>query len=235
MNFFQRLQGIFFNPLETLKALSEKPAWVDVLVFLLIIVSLYSFIIIPYQNKDSLQTWKSNVKLQERLGDESYKRTIERLENPPEWLRYTQSFLMIPFSIFISFLFSSLIILGLGRLFSTEGKYVLVLAAFLHAQLIDKLLGNGLRLTLVLIRKSTMQTSTSLALFFPRLEVSSLAYVILGQFDFFQIWLFGILCYGLSSIFKIELKKALLLSYGFWLLKSIFNIAITLPFLRLMG
>jgi len=38
--------------------------------------------------------------------------------------------------------------------------------------------------------------------------------------------MFGILAFGLSSIFKIELKKAMFLSYGFWILKSLIYIAL---------
>jgi hypothetical protein len=58
------------------------------------------------------------------------------------------------------------------------------------------------------------------------MEVASPAYIVLGQIDFFQLWMFGILAFGLSSIFKIELKKAMFLSYGFWLLKSLIYIAL---------
>jgi hypothetical protein len=73
-----------------------------------------------------------------------------------------------------------------------------------------------------------METSTGLALFFPRLEVTSTAFIILTNIDFFQLWMFGIFSYGLASIFKIELKKALFISYGFWLLKTLLYIAIGL-------
>jgi hypothetical protein len=34
--------------------------------------------------------------------------------------------------------------------------------------------------------------------------------------------------YGLSAVFKIDLKKALILSYSFWFLKSLGNIALAL-------
>lgn len=73
-----------------------------------------------------------------------------------------------------------------------------------------------------------MQTSTSLALFFPKMEVTSTSYLMLAQVDVFQLWLFGILAFGLASIFKIELKKALFLSYGLWFLKALVNIGIGL-------
>jgi hypothetical protein len=60
------------------------------------------------------------------------------------------------------------------------------------------------------------------------MEITSPSYVILAQFDFFQLWMFGILAFGLAAIFKIELKKALFVSYGFWTLKAAFTVALSL-------
>ena len=231
MNFFQRFQGIFFSPQPTLKGISEKPVWVDALILLFVLMGLFSFLTAPYMQKDSLQIMKGNIRMQERLGEENYNRMIERLENPSQSMVILQTFGIIPISFLVGLLFSSLIILVMGRFTSTEGKYVQVFSVLLHANIIDKILGNALRLILIFTRKSVMQTTTSLALFFPRLEVTSSAYIVLTQFDFFQLWMFGILGFGLSHIFKIELKKALVISYAFWLLKSLLYIA--LGFIRM--
>lgn len=234
MSFFQRFQGVFFNPQLTLKGISEKPVWIDALILLLILIGLFSFLTAPYLQKDSLQIMKGNIKMQERLGEENFNRMIERLENPSQPMVVLQSFIIIPISFLVGLLFSSLIILVMGRFTSTEGKYIQVFSALLHANFIDKFLGNALRLILIVMRKSVMQTTTSLALFFPRLEVTSSSYLILTQIDFFQLWLFGIFGFGLSHIFKIELKKALVISYLFWLLKSLLYIALGLIRLRYM-
>lgn len=234
MNFFQRLQGIFFSPQPTLKGISEKPVWVDALIVLLVLIGLFSFLTAPYLQKDSLQIMKGNIRMQERLGEENFNRMIERLENPSQSMVILQTFGIIPISFLVGLLFSSLIILVMGRFTSTEGKYVQVFSVLLHANFIDKILGNALRLILIFTRKSVMQTTTSLALFFPRLEVTSSAYLVLTQLDFFQLWLFGILGFGLSHVFKIELKKALVISYTFWLLKSLLYIALGLIRMRYM-
>lgn len=235
MNLFNRLQGIFFNPKLTFKAISEKPVWVDALIILLIAWVLFNFIIAPYAQKDQLQILKNNVKLQERLGEERFNQMIERVENPSQTSIILRNLVLNPGGLLIGFLFSSLIILAIGRMFSTEGNYKQIFSAMLHANFIDKILGNALHLVLILTRKSVMQTTTSLAFLFPKLEVTSPAYIVLSQVDFFQLWLFGILGYGLSSIFKIELKKALILSYTFWVLKSLLYIALGLLGTKFMG
>ncbi len=227
MDLFNRLQGIFFNPKVTLKAISEKPIWISALIILLIAWALFNYITTPYLQKDTLQLLQSSDKLQERMGEDRFNSMIERTENPSTTSVLISNFLTKPGALLVGFLFSSLIIFAMSRMFSTEGKYKQVLAAVLHANFIDKILGNALRLVLILTRKSFMQTTTSLALFFPKLEVTSSAFIILSQVDFFQLWLFGVLGYGLAAIFKIELRKGLILSYSFWALKSLFNIAIS--------
>jgi len=232
MDLFNRLQGIFFNPKVTLKAISEKPIWIDALIILLIAWALFNYITTPYLQKDTLQLLQSSDKLQERMGEDRFNEMIKRTKNPTKASILLSNLLYKPGGLLVGFLFSSLIILAISRMFSTEGNYKQVLSAVLHANFIDKILGNALRLVLILTRKSFMQTTTSLALFFPKLEVTSPAFIILSQVDFFQLWLFGVLGYGLSSIFKIELKKALILSYSFWVLKSLLYIAYGLITIR---
>lgn len=232
MDLFNRLQGIFFNPKVTLKAISGKPIWIDVLIILLIAWALFNYITTPYLQKDTLQLLQSSDKLQERMGEDRFNEMIKRTKNPTKASILLSNLLFKPGGLLVGFLFSSLIILAISRMFSTEGNYKQVLAAILHANFIDKILGNALRLVLILTRKSFMQTTTSLALFFPKLEVTSPTFIILSQVDFFQLWLFGVLGYGLSSIFKIELKKALILSYSFWVLKSLLYIVYGLIAIR---
>jgi len=164
--------------------------------------------------------------LKQRMGETRYNEYLEKLESAPKSGIIIRNVVAGPAMSLIGLLFSSLIIMILGRFVSSQGKYVQIVSAVIHASFVDKLLGNAVRFLLISAKKSVMQTSTSLALLFPRMEVTSPAYVVLGQIDFFQLWMFGILAFGLSSIFKIELKKAMFLSYSFWLLKSLIYIAL---------
>jgi hypothetical protein len=235
MKLFNRLQGILFNPKVTLKAISEKPIWIDALIILLIAWALFNYITTPYLQKDTLQLLQNSDKLQERMGEDRFNEMINRTKNPTKASVLLSNLLFKPGGLLVGFLFSSLIIFAISRMFSTEGNYKQVLAAVLHANFIDKILGNALRLVLILTRKSFMQTTTSLVLFFPKLEMTSPAFIILSQVDFFQLWLFGVLGYGLSSIFKFELKKALIISYSFWVLKSLLYIVYGLIAIRFIA
>jgi hypothetical protein len=232
MNFFKRLEGVFSNPKQTLTALAERPVWVDVLIILLVATIAYSFLTAPYQQNDSQQLMKENAaSLKQKYGEARYNQMIE----PPSKTRQMiQTFGFVPVTFLLFFLFRSLILLMMGRIVSTQGTFKQVASVYIHASVVDDLLGNAVRLALALTTKSVMKTSASLAIFFPKLEVTSTAYMALVQVDFFQLWLFGILAYGLSAVFKTDLKKCLFISYGFWFIKALVNIGIGTLFMSFL-
>lgn len=231
MSLIRRLEGVFFDPKTVFPALAERPVWIDALVVLLVALIAFNLIIAPYMQKDQLALTKDSTALRERMGEDAYAKRIALMENPSTAMRVIQTFVATPLFFLAALLLQSFLLLVLGRLFSTQGTYVQVLSVLVHASLIDKLLGNAVRLVLALTRGSVMQISTGLALLFPRLEVTSTLYIILAQVDLFQLWLFGVLAFGLAAVFKISMRKALALSYGIWLLKALTTIAIGLIFM----
>lgn len=224
MSLLKRLPGVFFEPRPTFEGVAARPVWIDALVVVLLALIAFNLVVAPLLQKDQLSLLKDNAALRERMGEDSYAKMIERTEHPSPAGRIVQTFVITPLYYLVAILLQSLFLLVLGRFMSTQGAYVQVLAALVHASFIDKLLGNAVRLVLGLTRGSLMQTSTGLALLFPNLEVTSTAYIVLAQFDLFQLWMFGVLAFGLAAIFKVTLKKALVLSYGLWFLKALVNI-----------
>ncbi|MBD3413601.1 MAG: hypothetical protein GF421_04115 [Candidatus Aminicenantes bacterium] len=235
MNLINRIQGVFFNPQETFASVAKNAPWKDVLIVVLIAASLFTIFVQPYSQQDSINTFKNNLELKERIGEERFNQMLDRMQNPSKIQVLLQSFVFTPLVVLLGFLLSAAVIMVLGRLTSTEGRYAQIFSTFLHASLIDKILGAGVRLLMIITSKSYMGTTTSMALLFPKLEALSLEFVVLSQIDFFQLWMFGVLSYGLSSVFNIKLKKALFISYGFWLLKSLLNIGIGVLSLSFMG
>jgi len=235
MNLLRRLNDVFFEPRKIMLRIAERPVWADVLIFLLVIWIIYAYLVAPFSQKDSLALMKDNVRLKELLGEERYQQRLQQLENPSPQTRFLNIFVLSPLLFLAGLFLTSLFLFILGKIFSPQGRYVQVLACVLHANIIDKFLGNAVRLGLIFLKKSVFQTSTSLTLFFPRLSYTSPAYVILSQIDFFQLWLFGVLSFGLAAIFKISPRKALVISYSFWFLKSLLYIAVGLINLRYMS
>jgi Yip1 domain len=226
MSFFKRVEGVFFGPGPMFRSLAEKPVWFDALIILLLLLAVFAAVVAPYSQSDQLRMFKDNTRLKERMGETRYAELIARIENASPSGTVAKGVVLGTAMGAIGLLFSSLVLLILGRFVSAQGNYISVVAAVVHASFIDKLLGNAVRAFLIVTRKSVMQTSTSLAMLFPKIEMTSPAYVILGQIDLFQIWMFGVLAVGLSAVFKIDLRKSLFISYGFWLLKSVIYVAL---------
>jgi hypothetical protein len=232
MNFINRFLGTFLDPGKTFRAIASKPIWVDALIVLLVVIVLYNFLVAPIMQKDSLKLWEDNAaKLKDKWGEERYNQALERIKSGS---RLLSAGVIVPVTYLIGLLFSALIVLGMCRLVSTQGSYLQVFSLLVHASFVDKILGNAIRLLLILSRKTAIETSTGLAIFFPTLEITSPAYIILSQVDFFQLWLFGIFGLGLAYAFKFDLKKGLFISYTFWVLKSLLAIGLGLLQLRLL-
>ncbi len=226
MSFFKRVEGVFFGPTPVFRSLAEKPVWVDALVIILLLLALFAAVVAPFTQSDQIKLFKDNTKLKERMGETRFNELIARLESAPTSGAVMKGVIWGTALGAIGLLFSALVLLIFGRFVSSQGNYIAVLAAVVHASFIDKLLGNAVRTLLIVTRKSVMQTSTSLAMIFPKLELTSPLYTILGQIDLFQIWMFGVLAVGLSAVFKVDLRKALVISFGFWLLKCAVFIAL---------
>ena len=226
MSFFDRFQGVFFNPQPVFKGLAEKPVWKDALIVLLIVMAAFSYLTAPISQKDALNAFKDNVKLQDKMGKEAFDKMIQGMENPSTTGLILRSAVLNPILMLVGWLIAGGLILVLGRMFSTEGAFLPIFAAVLHANFIDKILGTVVRLLLIMTRHSVMQTSTSLALLFPAADFTSTSFIVLSQFDFFQLWMFGVLGLGLAQIFKVSVAKGMTISYGFWALKSVIFIAL---------
>lgn len=221
MGFFNRFQGVFFNPKPTFQAVADKPVWVDALVLLIIVSALFAYVSAPFAYQDSLKAFKDNVKLQDQMGKERFDQMIRGMEHPTTAMILGRNVGLGAVLQVFGFLLAGLVLLILGRMFSTEGSFALIFAALLHANFIDKVLGSAVKLALILMRKSVMQTTTSLALLAPGADIMSPAFIILGQFDVFSLWKFGVLGLGLSAALEISVKKGLVISYLYWLLQSL--------------
>jgi hypothetical protein len=170
-------------------------------------------------------------RLKDKWGETGYAAALERIEDQS---RSLAAFLVTPLTFLVGLLFSALIVLGVGRLITTQGNYLNVFSSLLHASLVDKLLGNGLRLFLISGRNSVLQTSTGLPALFPRLDVMSTTYSLLSQVDLFQIWTFCLFGIGLAASFRIGLKKGLVISFAFWLFKSLLTAALIILRTRML-
>lgn len=201
MNFFSRFFGIHFRPGKTCQFLAKKPVWIDILILLLVAILAFTYFLVPYT------------------------RMLEGIANPTRTAILLRAVLWTHLYL-LGFLVSSLVLLIFSRMISKGGNYSQVFSVYMHANIIDKILGNAVRLILLFSHKTLFKATTSIAAFFPDLDINSLGYAVAIQFDIFQLWLFAVLSLGLAAIFKMKITKAILISYGFWFLKALLNIGL---------
>jgi len=205
-----RIQGVFFEPRATLRAVAAKPLWLDVLAVTLVALAAYTAFIMPYASREALSHFQSDGQ------------PPPDLSRMPKWLLVIPVFIGL-FSIAAVVFISSGILYLAGRLFSPRGEFKQVLAVYLHAGLVDGLLGNAVRLTVALLNKTALVV-TGPALFVPGLPPRSFLFLALGPFDFFRLWMFGIMAFGLAAVFEVDEKKALLVSFLAWLALSAMSV-----------
>ncbi|MGB4703829.1 MAG: hypothetical protein WBI18_01940 [Candidatus Saccharicenans sp.] len=242
MNLWQRITGIFVSPRETFSWLAEKPIWLDAMIIVLVASLIYGFLVAPFSARDQFEITSNSPKMKEflrqRMGEDGFNKYMERIQKEaetPSAAVKIRSGLSVGIMALIAVFIQAILLLIIARLItgSTLGNYRQLLSALFHASFINAIAGNALRFVLVSVKQSVYKISTGLAVFFPKLEFTSATYIILNNIDFFQLWMFGILGYALSAIFKVDLKKSLVTAYLFWVLKTAVNIALTLFSLRL--
>jgi hypothetical protein len=212
MNLPARIQGVFFEPRATLRAVAAKPLWLDVLAVTLVALAVYTVLVMPYASREALSHFQADG------------------QPPPDLSRMPKWLLVIPvviglFSMTAIVFLSSGVLYLAGRLFSPRGEFKQVLAVYLHAGLADCLLGNAVRLTVALLNKTALVV-TGPALFFPGIDPRSFLFLALGPFDFFRLWMFGIMAFGLAAVFEVDEKKALLISFLAWLFLSAISVGL---------
>lgn len=237
MNLGQRFIGVFTDPRETFTWLAEKPVWIEIMAIVLVATFIFGFLIAPFSAKDQGELIDNSPKmkqmLRERMGEEAYTKYMEKMNKETQTTSTSfrvQSGLTVGLTSLLALFIQSILLLVFGRLVSgsIHGNYRQLLSAMFHASLINTVPGNALRYILITAKQSVYKISTGLAAFFPRLEYTSTPFIILNNIDFFQLWMFGVLGYALSAIFKVDLKKSLITSYLFWALKTVIQIAWTI-------
>lgn len=225
MSLGNRLLGSILDPRKTMAAVAAKPKALDALAVVLVVIAVLALVAAPYGQRDQLKAMKDNPKMKERLGEERYEAMVWDLENPSPARRFLFPFIGAPLVQLLGFLIAAVVLLILGRLVSTEGTFQAVFAVLITANAIDKILGGAVRTLLYVLRGSVAEASTSLALLVPGAALTSPATIILGQFDFFQLWMYAVIGLGLAFVLKVPAKKGWALAYGFWAAKSVVFVA----------
>jgi hypothetical protein len=206
----KRILNLYFSPVETFKAVNEKPDWIvpislSIVVILIMTTLAMPGIIIPDQMK--------RIEEMERLPEEAKAIQLERLQGALPYITTPVS--IIIFSFILLFLQSGifvLVFLILGN--RTNFKKMLAVVSYSYLTGIPEII---LKVVLMFVKK-TARVYTSLVLVFPNLDVKSPLFKVLSRLDIFMIWHLALIALGCSIIYGVSRKKSFGIIFGLWAL-----------------
>jgi hypothetical protein len=206
----KRILNLYFSPVETFKAVNEKPDWIVPILLTIVVIIIMTLIaspkiIIPEQIK--------HIQEMERLPEEAREARIEHLQGILPYV--TTPIGIIIFSFILLFLQSSIFMVAFLILGNRTGfKKILAVVSYSYLVGIPESI---LKTSLMMIRK-TIYVYTSLVLLFPNLDMKSPLFKVLSRLDIFMIWHLSLIGLGFSIIYGVDRKRSLTIVFGLWFL-----------------
>ncbi len=213
MGVFQRIVGIFFQPVKVFDYLRQKPDIIVPLVLILVITAVVSNLVVDIAVNDQIRLIEQN----ENIPDNQKDLIIDRMEasrHGATGFLYTSIFPVI--TTFIVVVLISLIFWGIGNfILGGSARFKQVFSVYLYAYLIVALLGSAIKVPLVLYQK-TIHVQTSLALLLPASQSKTILYNLLANFDVFTIWFLFVFGIGLATLYRFSQTTGLVAVFSTW-------------------
>jgi hypothetical protein len=220
--------GVIGNPAQTIARVMEKKRWQAALAVILLVAAVCTFLIYPISKADQARLIRDS-DMAEKLSDEQ----LAGLDQYTPTGRIFGALVPIVFS-GLAIVLAAFFIYLFYKVAGSEGLYVNYFSGVVHASLLDMVLGGILKCVLVMIKQTTM-VHTGLTLFFPGLEIRSLPFIALSQFDFFSLWYLAALALGIAAYARISPKKSIFIAVLYFLFKSIVFIGFSYIMMKITG
>lgn len=220
--------GVIGNPAQTIGKIMEKKRWQAVLAAILLLTAIATFLTYPITKVEQAKFIRDS-----EMADKFSEEQLANLDKFTPSQRLTGAMfslvvtgLMLVVAAFFVYLFF--------KVAGSEGNYVHYFSGVVHASILDMFLGGILKSSLVLLKK-TMLVHTGLTMFFPGLDIRSLPFIVLSQFDFFSIWYLAALALGIAHFAKISPQKSFFIAFLYFLFKSLVFVSFSYFSMKLMG
>ena len=206
----KKLLNLYFSPMETFKALNEKPDWIIPIVVTVVVVLIMTMIALP---KVILPDRAETIMEMDQLPEEYKEKALERLEGVGPYIQTPIA--IVIFSFILLFAHAGILIL----IFLISGsrtpfKKMLAVVSYSYLTGIPEVI---LKTMMMLIKKST-HVFTSLALVVPNMDFKSPLFKVLSRIDIFTIWQLCLIALGCSVIYRVDRKKSFSIIFGLWVL-----------------
>jgi hypothetical protein len=226
--FINDLSGVIATPARTVAQAMAGKRWRAALLLILAVTAVCTFITFPVTKAEQAKFIRDS-QFAEKLSDEQLA-DLDRFTPVQRAMGsiYAAAFAALALAIGAFFIYLFFKVGG------AEGLYVNYFSGVAQASILDMVLGAALKSALVMVKK-TMMVHTGLTMFFPGLDIRSLPYLVLAQFDFFSLWFLAALALGIAVFAKISPRKSLVIAALYFVFKSLILVAVSFFAMRMMG
>jgi len=227
VDFLKDLKGILSSPGATLGKLMEKKQWVATLTLILTFVFIFSYISAPAKMAKSQELLKdsevADYLTEEQLEDfqniTSTKRIMVAL-----WAAFIALIILTVASFFIYLFY------GIG---GTEGVYSNYFSIVVNASIIDTIL--PLLLGILSFFSGIGIAAYSNLANILALAPNTITFLVVSQFDIFQIWYLIAIALGVAVFSKISQKKSLIIVLIYFVFTAILKILFAYLSIKILG
>ncbi|MBK5258483.1 MAG: YIP1 family protein [Thermoanaerobaculia bacterium] len=213
-NGFQRLVGVLFNPIETLREIAARPDILVPLALILMISIASSIVIMPRVDfesaiRDSMADANSD------MSKEDLDRTVRFATASAKVLGYAA-----PLLNFIFFAAIAGILLLAFRLFGGDGTYKQAFSVTLYAWI--PLLIKGVVMLIILLAKGAVPADqlNNLVMsnlgFLADMKANAVAHALLSSLDIFTIWSLALFIIGFSFVSRFSRARSAAIILSLW-------------------
>jgi hypothetical protein len=226
MNPLNRFISIFYAPKETFLSLTRSK-WVFVIP--IIVIYAVGMICYPamksYLVEDQVSKLENNPLL-DRLPEEQKRETIEQTRkailDPPVW----QLALGLVWQAAATFVVAGVLFLIGSTFLGGSTSYRGMLHVYSFAALVS--VPEGIIKTVLIVAKKSMDVRTSLAVFLPGNDTTSMLFSLLNKIDIFSIWMVSLVVIGMSVFVPtVSPKKLAIWVVAFWVIWIVISAAVS--------
>jgi hypothetical protein len=209
--FVARVLGVFFSPAETFEDIARKPTIWAPLLLLVVVQGFFLYAVAPAQGQDAAAFTERSSFLQ-RLPEEQRAAIIEQQRNPSPTRRLISA-ATGPLVVVLFMVIAALIFWGAGNLLGGQPTFKKTLSMVLFASMITLVLGQLVKLPLILTKNTVAGVTFSPAMLMPDLEVTSTQFRLWSLFDLFALWGTVVTGIGLAKVSAISTAKGVVTSF----------------------
>ncbi len=214
-----RLVGVFFSPPKTFESIARRPGWVIPVVLLLVWTLASSYVITSRLDVDAIL--KKQADAMEKRGQTLPADQAERMRTTTEFFVKKLSPILILCWVAVTLFIVPALYHGLTTLWGKGGRYLTIVSAYAHVQLVQVL--KGALLVAVALPRAKLDPEelprllkSNVGAFLDPEGIAAPLRVLLTNLDVFDLWGLALCIIALPRVTRVSTQGAAAIVFGVW-------------------